>query len=135
MKSVMRVARSRSRVARFNTDTGFFDMVGPATKTQVAVGTAEVWSINSSSQIDMYDTAAEEWIQVDPSAALTEIAAGSNGNIWGLNSGEVYLYSTKKPKQFNLVEPQPPEPSAILRVSSAGTGVFVLAPCGLVYKY
>jgi hypothetical protein len=119
----------------FNSDTGFFDEVGPGAKTQVAVGTAEVWSINSSSQIYMYDIGAEEWIQVDPSATLTEIAAGSNGNIWGLNSGEVYLYSTKKPKQFNLVEPQPPESSATLRVSSAGTGVFVLSTSGLVYKY
>jgi hypothetical protein len=119
----------------FNSDTGFFDQVGPGTKTQVAVGTAEVWSINSSSQIYMYDIAAEQWVQVDPSEALGEIAAGTNANIWGLSSGQVYRYSTKKPKQFDLVEPQPPESSAVLRVSSAGTGVFVLSTSGQVYKY
>jgi hypothetical protein len=74
----------------FNSDNGFFEEVGPGTKTQVGVGTAEVWSIRSSDQIFMYDVGAEEWVQVDPSAALTEIAAGSNANIWGLNSGQVY---------------------------------------------
>jgi len=66
-------------------------------------------------------------------AALTEIAAGSNANIWGLKSGQVYLYSATKPKQFNLVAPQPPESIAVLRVGAAGT--FALSNSGQVYKY
>ncbi len=119
----------------FNTDTDFFDgPIGGGTKVDIGVGDSEVWSVNSSDQVFMYDVLAEEWVQPEPSARLIHVEASSNANVWGINSaGEVYLFDPKT-KSFNLVSPQPPEPvTAAIRVG--GPGVFVLSSSGNVYKY
>jgi virginiamycin B lyase len=116
----------------YNTTTQFFDgPIGGGTKTDIGVGSGEVWSVNSADQVFMYDVLAEQWVEPDPSARLKEVAAASNSNIWGVNSsGEVYKLTKST---FALVSPQPPETSNVVRVS--GVGTFVLSDSGQVYKH
>jgi virginiamycin B lyase len=83
-------------VYRFDASNGQFASVslGGAMATQIAAGGNGVWAIYTSGQPDLiarFDPNIEEFAQV--SGALVQIAVGSGGGVWGVNSSNhVYVF-------------------------------------------
>jgi hypothetical protein len=83
-------------VYRFDASSGQFASVslGGAMATQIAAGGNGVWTIFTSGQPDLvarFDPSIEEFAQV--SGTLVQIAVGSGGGVWGVNSSnQVYVF-------------------------------------------